>query len=251
MIMQRFIFLCFCLFALAGPTAQAQGDREKALRFGVHLSPSFSRLISSDRLIESSGTNLGIKLGVVGEKFFTTNYAFSIGIGFAFNQGGTLQNGYSRGVFWNKSDLSSPTLDSLPKDAKLHYRIAYVEVPFGLKLVGGSGTDNPLRYYVEPGITLGFTTKALGDIKGTDSQNSDDENIRSDVKGLSLAWAFGGGVEYELAESLTIFGGLNYQRGISDVTSDNGTVQLASGAWRKESSKGVIGALTAKIGVFF
>jgi hypothetical protein len=248
--MQRILILC--CFCLAAVYAGAQGDREKALRFGVNVAPSFSRLVTSDKLIESSGTNLGIKLGIVGEKFFTSNYAFSTGIGFGFNQGGTIQNGYSRGVFWPKSDLSTASLDTLSRDAKLHYRISYVEIPVALKLVGGSGTDNPMRFYVEPALYLGFVTKALGDIKGTQTQNSDDEDIRSDVNGLNLMWGLGAGIEYELAENLTFFGGLNYQRGFSDVTDDAATVETTTpGTWKKDKSKGILGVLSIKAGVFF
>ena len=242
------IFLLFSVVQLS----HAQGDREKNLRFGVHLSPTFSRLNSSDKLIETAGTNLGVKLQLIGEKFFTSNYAFSSGIGFAFNQGGTLQNGHTQGVFWPKSDLSSPQLDTIPQNAKLHYRLTYVEVPVSLKLVGGSGTDNPLHYYVEPSIFLGFMTKAKGDIKGSTILNSDDEDIRSDVNGLNLSWGFGAGVEYEVAQNLTLFSGIAYQKGFTDITDDSARVlPPSSTSWRKESSKTTLGIITWKIGVFF
>jgi opacity protein-like surface antigen len=250
--MQKFLFPCVLFALLLGATSlQAQGDREKSLRFGIHLSPSFSTLKSSDKLIESSGTNLGLKLGIVGEKFFTSNYAVSSGIGFSFNHGGTIQNGFNRGSFWTKSELSSPSLDTLPKNAKLHYRLSFVEVPVALKLVGGSGTDNPMRYYVEPSLSFSFLTNALGDIKGTQNQNSDDETIRDDVNGLSLAWGLGGGIEYEIAEHLTLFSGLQYQRSFTDITDDAAEVELASGSWRKDKSKGTMGVISIKIGVFF
>jgi hypothetical protein len=250
--MQKLCLALCCFLFLGLQMASAQGDREKNLRFGVHLSPTFSRLKSSDKFIETGGTNLGVKLQMVGEKFFTKNYAFSTGIGFSFNQGGTLQNGHDKGVFWPKSDLSNINLDTLSKDAKLHYRLTYVEVPVSLKLVGGSGTDNPLRYYVEPSVFLSFMTKAKGDIRGTNTQNVEDEDIRSDVVGLGLSWGFGAGIEYELAESLTIFTGLGYQKSFSDLTDDSGSVlPVSATSWRKENSKTTNGMITLKIGVFF
>lgn len=250
--MQKLLSTLFIIMFAASTMLHAQGDREKSLRFGVGLSPTFSRLKSSDKLIEPSGTNLGIKLGFVGERFFTSNYALTIGLGFSWNQGGTLQNGHTKGVYWQKSDLSSPILDTVPLNAKLHYRLSYLEIPIGLRLIGGSGTDSPLRYYAEPGISLNFVTNALGDIKGTDTQNTTDEVIRDDVQGINLMIGLGAGVEYQFAEHLTFFGGLQYQRGISDVTDDGATVlPAATGTWRKDKSKATLGIFAIKAGVYF
>ena len=41
---------------------------------------------------------------VIGEKYFAENYAFSFGIGFAFNQGGTLKHDVG-GNLWPNSQL--------------------------------------------------------------------------------------------------------------------------------------------------
>ena len=63
----------------------------------------------------------------------------STGLGFGFNQGGTLQNGYSQASLWKDSDLTDEKYRVVGPDAKLHYRLRYIEVPFGLKMRGGSG----------------------------------------------------------------------------------------------------------------
>jgi opacity protein-like surface antigen len=248
--MQRLLLALGLFLTLSTNLMLAQGDRERSLRFGIHLSPTFARMNTSDKLIEAAGTNLGAKIGVSFDKFFTNNYAFSSGINFSFNQGGTIQNGYDQGVFWPKSDLSAVLYDTVAQNAKLHYRLSYVEIPVALRLIGGSSTDNPLRYYVEPGIAIGFLSKAIGDIKGA-TNSTTDEDIKADVKKAMLSLAIGAGAEYEIAENLTLFGGLHYQRGVTDITSDNATVKLANGTFKKDNSKATTGVISIKVGVYF
>ena len=73
--------------------------------------------------------NLGLKLGMMGEKYLSgsENYALSFGIGFAFNQGGTLNHDsdgqFEGGNYWSKSDLSDPLFTALPEGINLKYSI--------------------------------------------------------------------------------------------------------------------------------
>jgi hypothetical protein len=225
-------------------------NEDAGFRFGVHVSPTWSWMRSNDKNIESAGSNWGIKVGVLGDFFFAPNYAIFTGLGWGFNQGGTLQNGYQLGVFWPKSDLSGPQFDTLPAQAKLHYRINYVEIPIGLKLRGGSSEDSPIKFYAEiPVFTLGFKTKAVGDIRGTNNRNTEDETISEDVKSLSLSWGLGGGIEYELNANARLVGGLSYQQQFTDATGDSSVFR--NGAWAPSDPKGTIGLISLRIGIFF
>ncbi|MBK8968067.1 MAG: outer membrane beta-barrel protein [Saprospiraceae bacterium] len=232
---------------------QVISSAQEEIRFGIQASPTWSWMRTNDKFLESTGSNWGLKFGVVGEYYFTYNYAFMAGLGFGFNHGGTLLNGYQQGSFWPKTDLSDPRLDTLSKDAKLHYRVTYVEVPFGLRFRGGSNEDSRMKFYAEaPIFTLGFVSKALGDIRGNTPIQSDDENIRKDVNGLSLSWGVGAGIEYELASNATVVAGLYFQQQFTDLTDDSGSV-FDSGAntWKKEDSKGAFNALSLRLGFFF
>ncbi len=244
--------LAFLLAAICSATAQSNVDGT-GLRLGFNAGPSFSWLASSDKILEGAGTNLGFRFGFNAEKYFTNNYATFLGLGFGFNQGGTLQMGYDRGVYFPNSELSSPKLDTLPMNAKLHYRLTYFEIPFGLKMKGGSNEDSRLKYYAEiPIVTLGFLTRSLGDIRGTQSQNSEDEAIRDDVNGLSLAIGAGVGVEYELASSATLVAGLHYQHQLTDMTADDGSVfDVRRSAWKGEKARSSVRMLAFRVGIFF
>jgi hypothetical protein len=242
------LVLCFSVFLLNGLFSQ---DITK-VRFGFQASPTWSWMRTNDKKIEGLNSNWGLKLGVMGEYYFANNYAIITGLGFGFNQGGFIQNGYQKGVFWTKSDLSSSNLDTLPVNAKLHYRVTYVEVPFGLKMRGGTNEDSRMKFYAEvPVFNLGFVTKATGDIRGTNTQDSDDENIRSDVFGLALSWGLGAGIEYEFATNATFVAGLTYQKQFTDLTRNAGSVEKTANTWEKEDSKATVGIVALKLGIFF
>lgn len=243
------MLLALGLFVFTYHLASAQ---ETSFRFGVQVSPTWSWMNTSDKRLDGSGTNIGLKLGMQGEFYFAPNYAIITGLGFGFNQGGTVQNGYPKADLWKDSDLEDVRYHSIDQDGKFHYRLRYIEIPFGLKMRGGTGEDNPLKFYAEvPVFTLGFVTKALGDIRGTQDQNTVDENIRKDVKGISLSWGLGAGIEYEFASSTTAVAGLTFQSNFTDITG-TGLVQKTVGAdLVNDKSKGTIGLIGLRLAVFF
>jgi hypothetical protein len=244
------------VFALLFCSLLAHQMSAQNFRFGVQASPTWSWMKTDDKLLENAGANWGMKLSVMGEKYFQPNYAFFSGIGFAFNHGGTIQSGYNRYQPWLGSDLTvnlgQTDSTSLATNSKLHYRLRYVEVPFGFKMRGGSNEDSPLKFFAEaPVITLGFLSKALGDIRGSGRLDTEDENIRKDVNGLSLSWGFGGGIEYEFATHTTLVAGLFYQSQFTDITQKGRVQKAANAEWTDEKAKASFRALTLRVGVFF
>ena len=240
--MKKIVVLASFIFIYMMP-ASAQED----IRFGFQLSPVFSWMTTNTNQINPSGTNLGLKLGMIGEYYFRENYAFTGGLGFAFNSGGTLLH-ETGGSYWTRSDLG-PQLDTLPNNVKLKYNLQYLEIPVGLKM--RTREFGYLRYFLEPGVTIGFKTQARGEITGSGIGGDQDQlNIRSEVNGLNLSVGIGGGIEYGLSESTTLIGGIYYQSGFTDATDDNGTVFAAQGD-RRENSKGSINNLILRLGVMF
>lgn len=219
------------------------------IRFGFQLSPSFAWMTTNTNKINRSGTNLGLKLGMLGEYYFRENYAFVSGIGFAFNYGGTLLHERA-GNYWTKSDLPTGLPDPLPEDVKLKYGIQYVEIPAALKM--RTREFGYIRYFLEPGITIGFKTQARGDIKGTGiGDDAEKLNIRREVNGLNLSWGVGTGIEYSLSDNTSLVGGLGFQIGFTDATDDNGTAIVSEMDQREEDSKGTVNAIILKIGIMF
>lgn len=225
-------------------TISAQDD----IRFGFQLSPSFSWMSTNNNKINPSGTNLGLKLGMIGEYLIGENYAFSTGLGFAFNSGGTLLHDYG-GQYWKKSDLPS-TLDTLSNGSKLKYGVQYLEIPIGLKM--RTNEFGYIRYFLEPGISIGIKTQARGVINDPSQSGENEEkfNIAKEVNGIYLSWGVGGGIEYSLSTSTSLIAGLGFQIGFTDVSDDNGTVFDPRGN-RSEDAKAIINAITIRLGILF
>ena len=233
------------------------------LRFGFQASPTFTWLDSDDKFINSSGSNLGLKLGIRGEYFFAEKYAFFAGLGFGFNQGGTLLHDEG-GIFWPESDLSSDDLRDLTgaDDVKLKYSIRYVEVPFGLKLVTNEILRD-FRFFFEVPITLGVRGPARGDILGTGAAmlNSEDEDIKKDVNVFNASWGLGLGAEYNIRGSskgdTNLLLGISYNQGFLDVTNDKGAEKIFRDEndmifdREDEDSVGTIRGITIMVGVMF
>lgn len=212
--------------------------QETDLRLGFEVSPMFSTMSTDDNQINKNGTNLGMKLGVRGEIFFRENYAFLIGLGFAFNSGGQLRH-EQFGDIWQRSELPNTVITPFPAGTDLRYNIQYVEVPFGLKF--RTNEIGYLRYFLEaPIITLGFKSQARGGVEYS-SIKEEKIDIKKEVTPLALSWGLGGGVEYSVSEGTSIIGGVGYQRYFTDVTKD----------YDGANSKAVIGSIIVHLGVMF
>jgi hypothetical protein len=229
------------------------------VRIGFSVSPTWSWISTDDKKLLGVNSDWGIKLNLNGEFYFTPNYAFITGMGFAFNQGGRIQNGYDHGNFWPNSVPDVPALRTLPTDAKMHYRLTYFEVPFGIKMRGGSNENSPFKFYAElPVFTLGVVTKSQGDITGTsglasaDADKANDINISGEVHKLSLSLGAGGGIEYELATHAFLVAGLAYHQQLTDFTSNNSSLySTASSNAITDKSKATIRSIVLRIGIFF
>ncbi len=232
------------LLILFSPLVAGQLQAQENLRFGFQVSPVFSRMHTTDPNIHPAGTNLGLKMGILGAYYFRENYAFSTGIGFFFNAGGTLQHDFS-GQYWTRSGI-----DTLPSQAQLKYNLQYLEIPLGLKM--RTREFGYIRYFLEPGFSLAIKTRANGQINGPGISNSNNTiNISNDVNALLLSVGIGGGVEYSINESLALTGGLFFQSGFSDLTRDSGTVLEPGKSPRREDSRGNIRSITLRVGILF
>lgn len=248
----RTLLIC-ALIGLAQIALKAQfaGD----LQFGIQLSPTFSGMTTNNNLINRDGTNLGLKLGVIGEYYFGETYSFHTGLGFHFNTGGTLfyENQFERVDIWREplDDALTTTPDSISGGLGYKYDLQYVEIPLGLTL--RTREFGYLRYFVRPALHLGILTQSRGSL--TNAGFVDDEetfDISKAVNGVNLGWSIGAGIEYSLSESTALVAGLALQSGFADVTTDKGTSLVRPGRNPAEDdSRGKINSLVLMLGIMF
>ena len=240
-------------FSLWVGTAGAQDG----FRFGFQVSPSFNWFNPNDNQINGNGTNLGLRLGVMGENYFQDQYALTFGLGFAFNAGGTLRHTQG-GDFWGNSELNNvEEYHQLPADVNLKYSLQYIEIPIGFKM--RTQEFGYLRFFAElPIFTLGILTQATGDIERPNEEAVEDLDIKKDVNFITLSWGLGGGVEYSIGENTSLVAGLSFQNSFIDVTKDKNARKFvydeSSGAViseEPEDSKGNLSGITLRIGVMF
>lgn len=237
----------FVLACTIGLTAQ------QSLRFGVQVSPTFSWMQSNDNSIRSNGSNLGLKVGMLGEFYFAENYALLTGVGLAFNHGGTLKHDQG-GNFWPNSSLSDSNLFELPDGINTRYHIQYLEIPVALRM--RTREFGYLRYFAEvPRLLFGIRTRASGDLEG--SVNSSGELITPDVNLFTISWGAGAGVEYSISPSTAFTAGLFFQSSFLDVTRNKNARKYEYDAnmnitnTENEHSLGQLSALALRIGLMF
>lgn len=251
-----FIFFT-CLMQLNAQTSN--------FRFGFQLAPSFSSIRTSDTQITKSGTNLGLKTGILAEYYISDKIAVTSGISIAFNHGGKLTHKIG-GNFWSKSELTNPLLNTGDKpiadDTELIYKLQLVEVPFSLKY--RTEERGYWRYFMEaPILNFGAISKSRGFITSL-SEEDQDENIGKDVNKLIYSLGAGLGAEYSLSENISLVLGLYYNFYMSDLTdngsykasfvNDNGTPQDPNDDVYdliRENSNGLMSSFSLRFGILF
>lgn len=240
--MRQAIFVALLFIGIVEVNAQT------GLRFGFHTSPTFSWLTANNSDVNANGTNLGLKLGMIGEYYIQDNYAVTSGIGFAFNAGGTQQREYG-GEYWTRSSLGS-SLDTLNAGVDLKYNLQYLEIPIGFKMK--TNEIGHMTYFIQPQVAFGIKTQATGYVNDTVIQGEDEEkfDIRKEVNSLSFSWGLEIGTEYNFSgnTALLLGGGVNF--GVTDVTDDNGTTFKPDGNV-PVSEKGTQRTIFIRVGVLF
>lgn len=242
----------FLIVVSTATTASAQyGD----LKFGIQVSPTFSGMTTNNNLINRDGSNLGLKLGLIGEYYISERYSIHTGLGFHFNAGGTLfyEDQFEQVDIWGESLDGVLTPPPGPVDGGLAYKynLQYVEIPLGLTL--RTREFGYLRYFVRPSLHFGILTQSRGSLENAGFIDSEEKfDISGEVNGVNLGWGIGGGVAYSLSESTALIGGLAFQSGFADVTTDSGTSLVRSGRQPTEDdSRGKINSIVLLLGVMF
>ncbi len=221
-------------------------SQAQEIHFGVQMSPTYNWIGTNNNKINNNGSVFGLKIGIWGDYRISEAYSLTGGLNFHFNTGGKLQF-TNPGRQWTQNGLPDSVL---PPNTTLKYNLTYLEIPMGFKMRTQQFGD--FRYYAElPIITLSMNTSSSGSLIGT---NFDQEriDINNQVRFFNLSWGMGAGLEYQISSGTTLVGGLYYNKGFVDVTSDNGKIyEPGNPVAVDDESKATISNITLRLSVLF
>jgi hypothetical protein len=177
--------------------SSVRGQEANSIRLSFVVEPQFSWLNSDIDGVESRGSLGGYNFGIVLDRFFAENYAFSTGLTIN-STGGKLKYTGIPG-----EDIPQENIDD--KD----YKLRYLEIPLGLKL--RSNDFRRFNIYGRFGLTPQINIEA---------KDGDDNSISEEVRLFDLGYHLGGGMEYSIGGSNALMFGLVYHNGFSDVTDE-------------------------------
>lgn len=201
------------MLSLVPLLARAQSDDPDRISFGLHFDPVISWFGADIRQTINDGARPGFNLGLIFNKYFGYNYAFSTGINI-ISAGGRLAS--TDTTIMEFSNFESTVLPGNP----VIYKIQYLSIPFGLKFQ--TNEIGYVTYFANVGIDPKFTIGGKTDIPSLDITG---EKATGELRTFNMSWHITAGVEYSLGGSTALVGGLSFENNFLDITKEN-NIQL-------------------------
>jgi len=214
--MREKIFVLFVFLCLMVDSSEAQS--EKGNRFSFLMSPQLSWVKSDHNAVTSNGNIFGFDFGILYDRFFDKNYAFTTGV--VINSGG--------GKLTYRDTVPANIGGEIVDIVDLDYKLKYLEIPVGLKLM--TNDFRRTRYYGEMGLYMAFNIKA---------RDGNGKALGEEVKLFDSGYHLGGGMEYSLGGSTFLMFGIRYSAGFNDITS-NDAIDDKTNLQRMEFRFGII-----------
>lgn len=177
---------------------------------GLTFSPNTAWLHPDSKDIDGDGSKVGYTFGVVAEFPFGPRKAYALRTGLAM----TTIGGKFKADYTNTDGSKVSTSQDLT--------LKYLQVPLLLRL--GTKTGGMMDFYGLIGANVGFNVRARADYSttttiGSSSTTAGDDNIdmMDNVKLLNVGLLVGLGGELHLGDGPSIFGGINYNKGLTNV----------------------------------
>ena len=199
----------------------AQGE----FRFGLKGSSNFGWVGGTSKNIVNDGTTVAFGYGIMGDYYFKPNYGISAEI--------MLSNIKSKFTVTEPLVFNSVPSDTV-NDLRYEYNIQYLDIPLTMKLRTKEIGD--MTYFGQFGVSMGFALNAktsivstglpkfISDQEPTEYRVNDAEgdaftvnNFDDKVFLFRLPLIIGGGVEYKMAGSTSLQGGVRIANTFTDM----------------------------------
>ncbi len=188
------------VFLLGFYSVHSSGQSEKGNSFSFLLSPQISWMKSDHNAVASNGNVFGFDFGVLYDRFFDKNYAFSTGV--VINSTG--------GKLTYRDTIPANIGGEIVDVTDLDYKLKYLEIPLGLKLF--TNDFRRTKYYAEMGLYMAFNIKA---------RDGNGKSLNEEVNLFDSGYHVGGGMYYSLGGTTYLIFGLRYNAGFTDITSND------------------------------
>lgn len=192
------------------PAASYSGNRWQNLVIGLHFNPVISWFSSDTKETSGEGARAGYDFGITFNKYFTSNYAFTLGLSL-INAGGKLSSTDTTVMQFNNFKTTV-----LPGKT-IVYRVDYLSLPFGLHL-----QTNQIGYFTWFS-ELGFDPKVILSGKADiPSAGITSENAIKELRAFNAGYHISGGVQYSLGGNTAFIAGLKFENNFLDLTKETG-----------------------------
>ncbi len=190
-------FLMFCMSASA---------QVKPFQFGFKLTPSIGWFSPDADGYDSDGGKMGFSWGFVSEIALTQNYKFVTGFSFNYLNG--------KMKFPYAMDIDGATETGTLRRS---YNLQYIDLPLLIKM--RTNDLGPIRFYGQIGFVTSVRLKANADdlFSYNGSSNTADVNVSDDFTLFKESMLVGFGVEYPIDESTFLTGGINFNKGLTNM----------------------------------
>jgi len=152
--------------------------------FSIAMDPQITWLRTELNEVKNDGIIFGFNGGLVLDRFFTENYAFSTGISLCQTGGKLL---FTEGININFRDSTR----TLVPNTSMTYRLQYLTIPLSLKLM--SNQIGYLSFFAQVGLNNHISVGRRGTVESMDLIRV---GIPDEIKLYSMSYFFGGGCEY-------------------------------------------------------
>lgn len=242
----KYLNYVLALFIVLGCTQSANAQDSKFI-FGLKGAMNVGWIQAKTKNVSPNGVGLGFSYGIMGDYQFTRNYSISAEFLISNVQGNMLYTGDEDGAVF-KNDTAAKQVDNLNYKLNLQYIQLPISMKFRTKEIGY------ITYWAQFGIAPGFMIGNKADLSGdlpaiiadddpTDFNLNKEEGDDFAVVGFEdkvfpvrVGLIIGGGIEYSLAGSTSLYTGIRLNNGFTDlfvadkgVDAFNGLVSLNVG----------------------
>ncbi|WP_316793301.1 porin family protein [Pedobacter frigoris] len=206
--MKRTLIGLLLIFITGNLFAQESVLSQYGFRLGLTAHPTIGWV--KPQIGKSNGVSLGFAYGLLGDFNFAENYSFATGI--------TINtiNGKTTEVRTTPAVGVGGTPGQIAYDLK--YQLQYIEVPLTVKLKTTKIGD--VRWYGQFGLSNDFKIGAKQDADANGNMEYRDQDVSKSIKFYRAGLIIGAGGEFDISGNTSLFGGLTYNNGFTDITDD-------------------------------